>query len=89
MFTAPGSGGCPAFANPEGFKLFDAIVDWVEEGKAPDRIIYPHTKGQGMMGGGGEAYRTRPLCVYPKQARYNGSGDPNDAANFTCVNPNE
>jgi feruloyl esterase len=87
MFTAPGSGGCPAFSDPEGFKLFDALVDWVEKGKAPDKIIYPHTKGQGMTGGGGEAYRTRPLCVYPKQARYNGSGDINDAANFSCVDP--
>ena len=25
------------------------------------------------------------VCVYPKQARYNGSGDINVAANFTCV----
>ena len=30
------------------------------------------------------AARTRPLCPYPKQARYNGSGDINDAANFSC-----
>jgi len=88
MFTVPGSSGCPAFANPQGFKLFDAIVDWVENDKAPDKLIYPHTRGGGMMGGGGrEVVRTRPVCVYPKQARYNGSGDPNDAANFSCVNP--
>jgi feruloyl esterase len=90
MFTVPGSGGCPAFSNPQGFKVFDALQAWVEEGIAPERIIYPHTSGGGTMGGGGrEVYRTRPLCVYPKQARYNGSGDPNDAANFTCVDPNK
>jgi feruloyl esterase len=28
---------------------------------------------------------TRPLCVFPKVAKYNGSGSTNDAANFTCV----
>ena len=28
--------------------------------------------------------RTRPLCTYPKQTRYKGSGDINDAANFSC-----
>ena len=28
---------------------------------------------------------TRPLCPYPQHAKYNGSGDPDDAANFTCV----
>jgi len=89
LFTVPGSSGCPAFANPEGFKTFDALIEWVEEDKAPDRIIYPHTRGGGMMGGGGEVYRTRPVCPYPKQARYKGSGDVNDAANFICVDPDK
>ena len=28
---------------------------------------------------------SRPLCPYPKYARYNGTGDINDAANFTCI----
>jgi feruloyl esterase len=88
MFTVPGSSGCPAFANPGGFKLFETLTAWVEKGKAPDKIIYPYSKGGGMMGGGGgQVYRTRPICAYPKQARYNGSGDVNDAANFSCVNP--
>ncbi len=27
----------------------------------------------------------RPLCPYPQVATYAGSGDINDAANFTCV----
>jgi len=79
-------------SNPEGFKVFDALIDWVEKDKAPDRITYPYTKGGGgMMGGrgGGEVYRTRPVCTYPKQARYKGSGDVNDAANFECVNPEQ
>jgi hypothetical protein len=28
---------------------------------------------------------TRPLCAYPQSAKYKGSGDPNDAANFMCA----
>ena len=28
---------------------------------------------------------SRPLCPYPQHARYNGSGDSNDAANYACV----
>ena len=28
---------------------------------------------------------TRPLCVYPKVAKYTGSGSTSIAANFTCV----
>ena len=30
---------------------------------------------------------TRPLCPYPQVAKYRGSGDVNDAANFACVAP--
>ena len=35
----------------------------------------------------GKTVRQRPLCAYPAQARYKGSGEINDAANFTCVTP--
>jgi feruloyl esterase len=27
---------------------------------------------------------TRPLCAYPQEASYKGTGDTNDAANFVC-----
>jgi feruloyl esterase len=87
LFAVPGSTGCSAFANPQGFQVFETLVDWVENGKAPDKIIFPQTAGGGMRGGG-KVYRTRPVCVYPKQARYNGSGDINEASNFSCVDPN-
>jgi len=30
------------------------------------------------------ANRTRPLCVYPKVARYNGTGDVESASSFSC-----
>jgi len=35
----------------------------------------------------GKVVRTRPLCDYPRVARYKGSGSIDDAANFTCVKP--
>jgi feruloyl esterase len=35
----------------------------------------------------GSVDRTRPLCVYPKVAKYNGSGSTDEAANFTCALP--
>jgi feruloyl esterase len=28
---------------------------------------------------------TRPICAYPSVAKYKGSGDTNDAANFKCT----
>jgi hypothetical protein len=33
------------------------------------------------------ATRTRPLCAYPTYAHYNGTGDPEDASNFSCKPP--
>jgi feruloyl esterase len=33
----------------------------------------------------GKADRTRPLCAYPQQAKYKGTGSLDDAANFSCV----
>jgi len=91
LFAVPGSGGCPGFMrNEQDFDAFSAVVEWVEKGKAPDTIVYSHREAGGMaagMGTPGKVYRTRPVCAYPKQARYKGSGDINDAANFICVEP--
>ena len=81
LFSIPGAGGCVV---GEGFQAFEAMQEWVEKGKAPDQIIYSHREGGR---GGGTVYRTRPVCAHPKVSKYNGSGDINDAANFTCVDP--
>lgn len=91
LFAVPGSRGCPGFIrNTEDFKAFDALVQWVEQGTAPDQIIYSHREASGGSSGmatQGNVWRTRPACAYPRQARYNGSGDINDAKNFSCVDP--
>jgi feruloyl esterase len=89
LFAVPGSGGCPGFMmNVEDFNAFDAIEKWVENGKAPEKIIYSHRTSSGNASAGmsspSKVYRTRPVCAYPKVAKYNGSGDINDAANFHC-----
>jgi feruloyl esterase len=81
----PGSGGCPGFVMNTGeFKALEAMQEWVEKGKAPEQIIYSHREGGGR---GGKVYRTRPVCAYPKVAKYKGTGDINDAGSFTCVAP--
>jgi feruloyl esterase len=91
LFSVPGGGGCPGFVmNAGDFKALEAMQEWVEKGKAPEQIIYSHREAGGMsagMGSPGKVYRTRPVCAYPKVSKYKGSGDINDAANFTCVDP--
>ncbi|HLH08159.1 MAG TPA: tannase/feruloyl esterase family alpha/beta hydrolase [Terriglobales bacterium] len=57
-----------------------ALEHWVETGTAPGTIIaskHSPDKPERIT-------MTRPLCVYPLVSKYKGSGDPNDAANFSC-----
>jgi hypothetical protein len=78
LFMAPGVFHCGGGTGPSSFDMFGALVKWVENGAAPNRIIASRIVG-------GTVVRTRPLCPYPKVARYNGSGDTNSADNFTCA----
>jgi hypothetical protein len=75
LFRAPGVGHCGGGIGPQPQNLFDALVNWVENGVAPDTIL---------ARGGAVPTRTRPLCPYPTTAIYNGSGSTDDAANFHC-----
>jgi len=61
--------------------VVSAVIKWVEQGVAPSMIIA--TK----FDGAGNPTRSRPVCAYPAEAVYNGSGDINDAANFSCETP--
>lgn len=74
-FHVPGMGHCRGGDALDQFDHFKALVQWVEHGQAPDRMI---ATGKAFPG------RARPLCAWPQQTRYTGSGSIEDAANFTC-----
>ena len=76
IFLIPGMNHCAGGPALDRFDALGAVVKWVEQGQAPDSII---ATGKHFPG------RSRPLCAYPKHAQYKGSGDPQDAANFTCA----
>jgi feruloyl esterase len=79
LFAVPGGSHDTAIGPSAGqFDALSAIVNWVENGIAPDRI--KGTAGNRSPWPG----RTRPLCPYPQQARYEGSGSIEDASNFVC-----
>jgi feruloyl esterase len=75
-----GGSGADAPIVDANHDLLSALEAWVEKGAPPERIIASRVEQQRVV-------RTHPLCAYPKQAKYSGSGNPNDAANFTCVAP--
>ena len=64
------------------FDMLAAMEQWVEQGKAPDRIEASRVRGPEQ-----KTDRTRPLCAYPQVARYTGTGSIDDASNFRCVAP--
>jgi feruloyl esterase len=80
LFMVPGMGMCPGFRDPAVFNALEALQQWVEHGVAPEQIpaAYRHQ---------GRTYQSRPVCSYPEVAIYDGSGNPDDAASFTCGRP--
>jgi feruloyl esterase len=84
---------CSGGPAADRFDLIDPLVDWVEKGSAP-MAVAAAARGAGTSSitalvntevpATWSAGRTRPLCPYPTVARYNGSGDVENAANFTC-----
>jgi feruloyl esterase len=88
LFTVAGMNHCSGGPAADQFDMLTPMVAWVEQGKAPDSVIatardasnaIPNSEVPAQWGAG----RTRPLCPYPKVARYKG-GDVNSAASFSC-----
>jgi feruloyl esterase len=77
MFLMPGVLHCAGGAGPDNADWTEAIVQWVEQGKAPQRVVATKLQGSNVT-------RSRPLCAYPQKAVYNGSGSTDDEKNFSC-----
>jgi len=78
LFMEPGYGHCGPPPGPSAWDPIVAIANWIETGVAPDSIIAYKDRGDGKV-------MSRPLCPYPKQARYKGHGSIYDAKNFRCA----
>lgn len=96
LFMVPGLQHCSMGPGPNSFgqgslgpqgdpehDVLSAVERWVESGVAPQKIIA--TKYVDDLDPSHGVKMTRPLCPYPQVARYNGTGDKNDAANFDCA----
>jgi feruloyl esterase len=87
LFLIPGMGHCSGGPATDSFDQLKAIVDWVENGIAPDSMVATARSNNTALAAVTPAIpagRTRPLCAYPKTAVYSGSGDVNKAESFMC-----
>jgi hypothetical protein len=80
LFMAPGVAHCAGGAGPAPTGQLEALLAWVEEGKAPETLLAVRRDQSGAV------TRSRPLCAYPLVAKYKGSGNTDEAANFVCSN---
>ena len=78
LFMVPGMGALPRRGRSEHRSTRSArSKQWREKGVAPAQII-GNEPAVGL---------TRPLCPFPQYAKYNGTGDFKDAANWACTAP--
>ncbi len=67
---------------PDYVDLLGALDAWVTTGAAPaDPLV------QTSLDANFNVTLSRPMCRYPTYPRYNGTGDVNASANFTCTAP--
>ncbi|MDP6535845.1 MAG: tannase/feruloyl esterase family alpha/beta hydrolase [Gammaproteobacteria bacterium] len=80
LFLAPGMGHCAGGPGPNSWDKLSPLVDWVENGVAPDSVTAVHRTN-------GEIDNERLVCSFPQQAVYSGpAGGQNDAANWIAEN---
>lgn len=80
LYLVPGMNHCSASGGP-ATDIYDALTplaEWVEKGIAPDNILAKASSTSPWPG------RTRPLCPFPQVATFNGSGNLENAASFSC-----
>lgn len=75
LFVVPGMTHCRGGLALDDFDPLPALVAWVEKNAPPEKLI---TTGSPFPG------RSRPICPYPQQSRYKGTGSIEDADNFEC-----
>ena len=81
LFMVPGMFHCAGGRGVNRVDAFSDLVAWVETGSAPDRLVGERVDRDGRV------LMTRPVCPYPEVARYDGTGDVDDAASFVCRAP--
>jgi feruloyl esterase len=79
LFMVPGCFHCGGGPGASKVDWLAVMADWVEHGKAPDRLVAGKTEQ-------GKTRMTRPLFRYPTTAIYKG-GNPDSADSFAAKEP--
>ena len=83
--------GCSGGPATGSVPVFTALVNWLEKGQTPDRIVARSSATAPTIYGwalpAGATTRVRPLCLYPQYTRYIGATGSSAAALAAQNNP--
>jgi len=91
LFMVPGMGHCDGGPGPNTWDRLAPLVDWVENGKAPDFLVATHSGASwdapAARNTAGTVENERRICPYPQHAVYTGpAGGENNRANWVQSN---
>jgi hypothetical protein len=87
LYLVPNMGHCSGNMATDQFDMLTPMVNWIENGVAPQEIVATGNRFQAAPGaftGLGNTTRSRPLCPYPKTLRYKGAGEISEASSYAC-----
>lgn len=76
LFLIPGMAHCGGGPGLNTFDSIGALEAWREKGQTPTQVT----------GFNNTTLMTRPVCAYPAAAKYKGTGNVRDGANWSCSN---
>ncbi|WP_336951512.1 tannase/feruloyl esterase family alpha/beta hydrolase [Sphingobium aromaticivastans] len=89
LFMVPGMNHCTGGDGAWMIDYIDALEKWVEGGKAPEKLVGYHPREgstppayYSKLPEKPDAAFSRAFYAWPAETRYDGKGDPNDAASF-------
>jgi feruloyl esterase len=85
LFMVPGMHHCGGGPGPNNTNWFNPMFFWRDFDVQPDNIVLNHFQNNDPNTG--IVTRSMPVCAYPETAKYDGSGDVNNASSWTCVAP--
>lgn len=89
LFVVPGMNHCGGGPATDQFDMLTAMIGWVEQGVPPDRVVATVNPDNEELPADWSRTRSRPLCPWPRQARFLGDGDPESAESFVCRLPEQ
>lgn len=92
LYLLPGIDHCDGGEGAGNVDFLSALENWVERGQAPGALNAEYIGSVQSKSGASAATRepfTRIVCPYPQVARYKGTGDEDNATNYSCMMPEQ